>query len=358
MLLIYFVLIFGTIIVIHELGHLLAAKYFNVYCDEFAFGMGPKLISKKYKETTYSIRLLPIGGFVSMAGEADAMFDDTSVPFERTIKGIAKWKQIIVMLAGVFMNFALALLLFVSIYFINNQVQLPAKPVVSEVISNSAAELAGFKANDEIIKVIYPSGDVVVPKEFSEVSLYFQLFPEEEITMVVKRDGLEETLKVTPILDESSGRYLIGVTGEPGDVIKLSFFGSIKQGFKDFVQSSLLIIDGFKFILKGIGLNQLSGPVGIMDQTNQIMGQVNTFEQSALILMILIATFSVNLGVVNLFPLPMFDGGRVIITLFEIIFKKNINKRLENILMLGSFAILVGLIILTSYNDLSRIIMR
>ncbi len=358
MVIIYFILVFGSIIVIHELGHLIAAKSFNVYCEEFAFGMGPKLFSKKGKETTYSIRLLPIGGFVAMAGEADADFDQSAIPKERTIKGISKWKQIIVMLAGVFMNFVLALVLFIGVNIMSPYKQLPTQPIVSAVEAGGVAEEANFLANDEIIKVVYPSGKTVYPKDFSEVGMYFPLFPEEEIEFLVKRGSEEITLFVTPTLDENSGRYLIGISGTAGEVVELSFGQSLAEGFKDFRNSSTLIFDGFKFLVQGVGLNQLSGPIGIIDQTDQIMNQAQTLKQSILILMTLIATFSVNLGIVNLFPLPMFDGGRVVITLFEIIFRKDVNEKLENVLMLGSFAIMILLLLLTTYNDIIRIIFR
>ena len=141
---IYFVLVFGIIITIHELGHLIAAKAFNVYCEEFSFGMGPLLFGKKFKETTYNVRLFPIGGYVAMAGEPDASFDQVDIPKERTIKGISKWKQIIIMLAGVFMNFVLALVFFIGINLLIGQVQQPAKPIISEVVVNSPAFEAGM----------------------------------------------------------------------------------------------------------------------------------------------------------------------------------------------------------------------
>ena len=358
MIIIYFILVFGSIILIHELGHLLAAKAFNVYCDEFAFGMGPKLISKKFNETTYSVRLLPIGGFVAMAGEADAGFDQSDIPIQRTIKGIAKWKQVIIMLAGVFMNFVLALVLFVSINLINPTIQLPATPVISEVQSGSPADIGGFLADDEIIQVIYPSNDVVIPESFSDVGMYFQLFPEQEINFIVNRDGQEVSLFVTPKLDEASGRYLVGISGKAGELKHLTRFEAITQGFKDLKASSGLILEGFKFLFKGIGLNQISGPIGIIDQTNQIMTQAQSFQHSVLILMVLIATFSVNLGIMNLLPLPMLDGGRVLILMIEKIFKRSLSKNIENALMFGSFLVIVALMVFTVFNDISRIIFR
>ncbi len=360
MVILYFILVFGSIITIHEVGHLVAAKYFNVYCEEFAFGMGPKVFSKKYKETTYSIRLLPLGGFVAMAGEPDAMFDQTEIPVERTIKGISKWKQIIIMLAGVFMNFLLAIVLFIGVNLMNPQVQLPAKPVVASVVEGSPADVAGILPDDMIIEVIYPNNTMIQPETFSEIGTYFQLFPDEPIKFVVRRalDQNDYTLEVTPVLDEQSNRYLIGITGVPGDVVTLSPMQSVKQGFIDFKQSSKLIFEGFKFLIQGVGVNNLSGPIGIIDMTDQVMSQSSSFHQSVSLLMILIATFSVNLGIVNLIPLPMFDGGRVLLLLYEIIFRKKVNRKVENSLMLVSFFLIILLMLFTTFNDLFRIIFR
>lgn len=358
MVVIYFVLIFGTIITIHELGHLIAAKHFNVYCDEFAFGMGPKIFSKKGKETTYSIRLFPIGGFVSMAGESEAQFDDKEIPAERTIKGIARWKRIIIMLAGVFMNFVLALVLFISINLMVRKVQLPSPPILSGVVENSVAEKAGFHEGDEILMVKYPKGDPVYPTDFGQIGMYFPLFKDQEITFLVNRGGEELTLKATPLYDEESDRYLLGVNGVAGEVIDLSVTEAIAAGFKDFKSSTGLIMDGFKFLFQGVGVNQLSGPIGIIDQTDQIMNNAETFNHSLRILLFLIATFSVNLGIVNLIPLPMFDGGRVLITSIEILLRRDINEKLETALMFGSFIIMIMLLLLTTYNDIIRIIFR
>lgn len=358
MTLIYFVLIFGVIITIHELGHLIAAKSFNVYCHEFSFGMGPKLFGKKYKETQYNVRMFPIGGFVAMAGEADANFDQEEIPIERTIKGISKWKQVIVMLAGVFSNFVLALALFIGLNLIVGQIQEPTLPIVSAVVENSAADKAGILAGDEIVEVIYPKGDKINPKEFSEIGTFFDLFPEEEITFKVNRDGSELLLKITPELDGESGRYLIGIQGLPGEILDLTFMGAIKAGFNDFKNGGSLILKSLTFLIRGIGVDRVSGPIGILDQTGQIMGQATSFKDGSLIIMNLIAILSVNLGIFNLIPLPMFDGGRVVLTLYEIIFRKDVNKKVENALMLASLFVLAFLIVFTTWNDISRLIFR
>ena len=355
---IYFILVFGIIITIHELGHLIAAKSFNVYCEEFSFGMGPRLAKKKFKETTYSIRLFPIGGYVAMAGEADANFDQKDIPIERTIKGISKWKQIVVMLAGVIMNFVLALVFFIAINLVIGQVQEPTQPIVASVVENSPADKAGLKADDEIVEVIYPKGDKIYPKEFSEIGLFFELFPEEPTKFIVNRDGSRKELEITPKLDEDSGRYLIGIQGKPGEIVDLNFFSAVKEGFKDFKNGGTIILKSFQFLIRGIGLEQVSGPIGIIDQTGQIMGQASSFKEGSLLIMNLIAIFSVNLGIFNLIPLPMFDGGRVVIALYEAISKKDISQRVEAALMGASLFVLILLIVFTTWNDISRILFR
>ena len=132
MAILYFIILLSVIIIVHECGHLIAAKCFHVYCGEFSIGMGPKLWAWKGKETTFTLRALPIGGYVAMAGEEGSEFE--GVPHERTIKGVSHWKQIIIMLAGVIMNFVLAWLIFASIILINGSYNIAPKAVVGGVV--------------------------------------------------------------------------------------------------------------------------------------------------------------------------------------------------------------------------------
>ena len=149
-----FILILGIVVLVHELGHFLTAKSFGVYCSEFSIGMGPKLFSRKVWETEYEIRALPIGGFVSMAGEADNDIEEfKDVPFERTLKGISCWKKCVVFLAGVFMNFVLSLVILISVYcFINVQTNTSE---IGTVVPDSPAMMAGLEAGDTISKITY-----------------------------------------------------------------------------------------------------------------------------------------------------------------------------------------------------------
>ena len=151
---IYFILILSVIIIVHELGHLIAAKKFNVYCKEFSIGMGPVVWQKQKGETAWSIRAFPIGGFVAMAGEEGEEEDtDEDIPFERTINGISPLKQIVVMGAGAFMNIVLAWLIFIGITAWQGAVSVPSKAIVQTVAPIILAEKAGFQVGDEVVKI-------------------------------------------------------------------------------------------------------------------------------------------------------------------------------------------------------------
>ena len=164
MTIVYFIVILGIIVLVHELGHLISAKAFGVYCKEFAIGFGPKIKSIQGKETLYSIRALPLGGFVSMAGESGVEFDN--IDSSRTLKGIAPYKRIIIMLSGIFNNLVLAYLIFVVLFMIAGARNIAPEPIIAGIVQDSAAELAGFLENDRITALTFSDGFSVEPKDF------------------------------------------------------------------------------------------------------------------------------------------------------------------------------------------------
>lgn len=344
---IYFILLLSAIVVVHELGHLLTAKMFNVYCYEFSIGMGPKLISKKTKETEYSIRALPIGGFVAMAGE-DNNYKDVKVPYERTIKGIKKWKQIIIMLAGVFMNFVFALLISSMIYLRAGYYVESAKPVVDSVVKNSVAEASGFLKGDLIEKVILSDGTTIKPKSFNDI-LPFTQSESNEITYIVKRNDERIEIKVTPQYDKERNEYLIGIGIPKPEIKKVTILNSFKYGAKQLVSISRIMFIAIVRLFSGKGLEQLSGPVGIYQTTKETVAL--GFES----FMMLIAIFSLNVGIFNLLPVPVLDGGRALITFFEMIFKRDINKKIETAIMIIGWILMIGLMLLATWQDISRL---
>ncbi len=347
----YFVILLGVIVTIHELGHFLVAKAFNVYCSEFAIGMGPKLFSIQGKETKYSIRLLPIGGFVQMAGEAETALEGVcpvNVPHERTIKGISHPKQIAIMLAGIVMNFLLAFVLFVGIFSAQGIYQQSETAQIGSVIQNSPAEIAGFQANDLVLSVTY-GDEVFYPEVFSDL-VKFNVGKEELQRIYEVQRGTEVLkLTVTPTLFEEQNAYLIGINALQ-EHRSISFVESVQLSISTMIESSTLIFDGLVDLLRGNNLDQLSGPVGIFTITAQ------EASQGLINYLWLIAMFSLNIGILNALPLPILDGGRAILSVVEMVRGKPINQKLENALMGIGMALLLSLMIFATWQDISRII--
>jgi regulator of sigma E protease len=347
MTLLYFVIILGIIVFVHELGHLITAKMFGVYCREFAIGMGPKVKSWQKGETLYSLRALPVGGFVAMAGEEGVDMED--IPAHRTIKGIAPLKRIVIMLAGIFMNILLAWVIFVGVFIYQGARSLPPQPIIAGVVSGSVAETAGFLAGDEIVKVAFSDGTSIVPKDFYEVITYTQLY-NDQMTFTVDRDGANITINVTPLFNEEEGRYMIGLMLPQPVIEELSFFGAIWAGTEYIGTTITEIVNTLSRLVRGIGLNAISGPIGIYDVTDQ------QAQQGLLSLIVLTAILSVNVGIFNLLPIPLMDGGRVVITVAEMIVGKPINREFEQALMTASVILVIGLVLFVTWQDILRLL--
>ncbi len=345
MSIIYFILILSVIIIIHELGHLLTAKYFNVYCQEFSIGMGPTIYKREGKETAFSVRALPLGGFVSMAGEEGV--DDESIPFERTLKGIAWWKQVIIMAAGAIMNVLLAWLLFIVVTMAQGRVVLPSEPIVAGFTADSAAEAAGFEIGDRITKITSGS-EVTVVNTFDDITEHFSYFPKTEAVIDVERDGKAIQLKLSPKYNEQEERYLAGFEANV-NIKEISALESIKYGTERMIDGSTAIFRSLSKLIRGIGLENLSGPVGIFQITAE------TTQNGLLPAISLIALLSLNIGIFNLLPLPILDGGRIFITLIEKISGRTLGERAEMIIMMIGVVLLVALMVFATWQDIIRL---
>ena len=322
---IYFILILSVIIIVHELGHLIAAKRFGVYCKEFSIGMGPVVYQKQVGETAWSIRALPIGGFVAMAGEEDDdEAEELDIPYERTLNGIKPWKQIVVMAAGAIMNVLLAWVLFIGITAYQGAVSVPGKALVASVQENSAAEKGGMKAGDEIIRV-KNGNEVLEPKTFNDVVEFIQYY-NGDTEFTVLRDGKQVTLHFTPTYVKDESKYILGVLQQ--NEIKEISLGKLVQG---------------------VGLKNLSGPVGIYQVTAQIT------QTGLLSTIALIGLLSVNVGIFNLLPIPILDGGRIFIVLIETLIGRKLNERIQSAIMMAGLLMIVGIMVLATWNDISRL---
>lgn len=346
-----FALVMGTIVLVHELGHLIAAKSFGVYCREFAIGMGPKIYSyqSKKSETAYSIRALPIGGYVAMAGEpGEEGLED--VPLEKTIQGISRWKRLIVLLAGVFMNMVLAFIVYVSLFGFLGVVRQP-EPIIAAVADGYPAQAAGLQADDEIVKMTFYNGTVIVPENFTDVSMGIITFEDNPIEIEFLRGEENLSVTVTPVFNEDSESYVLGIQAYPGAIEKIGLVGTIVYTFQYLVNMVGQIIMVLGLLIRGIGLNNVGGPVAIFQATSQ--ATVSGFD--FIYLWNLIGGLSVSLAVMNLVPIPIFDGGRALLTVIEMIIRRPIPKKFENAIMMIGLALAILIMVFFVINDFKRL---
>lgn len=341
-----FVVMLSVIVFVHELGHFITAKKFGVYCGEFAIGMGPVLLKYQGKETQYSIRAFPIGGFVSMAGEADDTKKDVEVPFERTINGIKGWQKIVVMLAGIFMNIALAWLLFVGLTMYQGSVAAPAKPVFETIEKDSLAREAGFQDGDYISAITGEDGKTIVPKTYDEMREMINLSPQTYV-FKVKRGDEVIPITITPKADEN-GVYRIGVSTSVSRE-KIEWYEAFKYGSEDVVDNSTLIFKSLGKLVQGENLKQLSGPVGIFKITGTAV------EAGWVTFLHLLALLSLNIGIFNAIPIPILDGGRVVITIIEKVMGRSINEKVLNTIMYVGAFLLIALMAYATFNDVLKL---
>jgi len=355
--LLLFAILLSVIVSIHELGHLIAAKIFGVYCKEYSIGMGPKILSKKGKETEYCLRALPVGGFVAMAGDTDndleTSVDTTDIPFERTLPGIAPWKRVIVMLAGIFMNMILAITIYSLIILHNGTYVLTSKPQISYIQENSPAEAAGLKEGDIITTIGFSNGLSINPGSYSELISFTSAFDGNGRWLIkADRNGEVISFEVEPRYSQEEDRYLIGIgfSDVAVETVKVNILNCWFYGFKYAFFILKLTWSSFLSLFKGMNLNQLSGPVGIYTTVSEAarLGLEYYIQ--------LIAMISINVGVINALPLPIFDGGRVLLLLIEMIIGKPLNEKAQNLVMSASVILLLLLFMFITYNDISRLI--
>lgn len=328
------IFVFSLLIASHELGHFTVAKLSGVKVLEFALGMGPKIFGFKHGETNYSLRLLPIGGYVKMLGEEE----DSEDP--RAVCNINPWKRILISLAGAFMNFVLAIVLFTIVLF---NLGIPTKePIIGEVMANNPAMEAGVMVNDKII-----SADNIKIDKWEDFTSFLQENKEKTFKLSVLRDNKTVELNVTPKFDEKENRYMIGLYHK---VEKGNIFMSIKNGILETFTSVKLMIDMLLGVFRGkMRLNDFGGPLAVVKMSSEAA-------QFGILRLLSFAGFlSINLGIINLVPFPALDGGWVVILLIQAITGKKIDENKIGFINLIGFVVLFGLMILVTVKDIFTI---
>ena len=348
------ILLLAILITIHEFGHFLAARAMKIDVREFSVGMGPKLIgwkSRKY-ETVFSIRAIPLGGFCAFYGEDDptgASKDDPRAFAKHNV-----WKRLLVILMGPLMNFVLAFIVATVFYWINGvNVATGVDPYIAEVMAAGPAWSAGMKAGDVVTEV---NGRDMLDGTTDTLLNTIADWKEgdEPLHMVIRRGEETYEADMTPVWDEQENKMRIGVT--IGGVYRtemqqVSFLEGFRYSWRLCVNASGAILRALKdLVTTGKGLDQTSGPVGIVSivSSEVKVGGINAFTQ-------LLVLISINLGLMNLLPIPGLDGSRLVFGLVEVIRGKPVPPEKEAMVHLVGMVFLFGLMIFFTFKDIMRL---
>ncbi len=373
-------LMLSLLITVHEFGHFIVAKLFGVHVYEFAIGMGPKVLSFKRKNdpTIYSLRALPIGGFNQLAGEVGE--DDDSLPKDKFMCNKPKWQRVLILCAGVTMNFLLALIFLFMLSCIWGTSE--QRSIVAGVIPESGAEVAGITKGDKILKL---NGHDASSVDALNIAGLLKNKNNYNTYVVEHKDGKTETYKVDMyefVVSNETGTIIDKITEEntKEDILnnaslkeedvtisKLAglqfdntphkgFVHSLKYAGVKFVNTVKIMITIIVNLITGnLGMDALSGPVGmytVIDQATNIGSRSYAFYN----MIYLTAYISINLGVMNILPFPAFDGGQLLFVLYEAITRKKGNANVEGLINLIGFVLIFSLMIYITFKDVLKLI--
>lgn len=335
------ILVFSLIVFIHELGHFLLAKANKIRVDEFSIGMGPRLFSFVKGETRYSLKLLPLGGSCMM-GEDDV--DDVG---EGSFNSKSVWARMSVIVAGPLFNFILALIFSIIVVgYVGYD-----EPVITGVIEGYAAEEAGMQAGDRIVRMNNKKINI-----WREVTYYNMFHQGEEVDVVYERDGKKYEVTLTPKQNEE-GQYLLGVTSS-NKYTKPNVFTAIEYGVYEVKFWICSTLESLKMLVIGdVGVDQLSGPVGIVDVVDDTYQQSKAYGAIVVLMQMLNIgiLLSANLGVMNLLPLPALDGGRLVFLIIEAIRGKRVAPEKEGWVHAIGLVLLLALMAFIMFNDIRKL---
>ena len=333
-------LIFSVLVIVHELGHFLLAKWNRITVTEFSVGMGPRLLSHEWGGTRYSLKLFPFGGSCMMVGEEEESDEEGSFGSKSV------WARIAVVAAGPVFNFILAFVL--SVIIVAN---VGYDDTVVNVTPGYPAAEAGMQDGDQIVRMGGSRTYV-----YREISLFNTLYQGQKAEVTYRRGGEEYTVLLTPVKD-GSGFYRYGFEKTnarvKGNFLQTMGYSAaeLRYWLKATVESLLKLFQG------QVGLDDMSGPVGIVDTIGE------TYEESrsdgwyyvVLNMIVMSILLSVNLGVMNLLPIPALDGGRLVFLLIEAVRGKALPQEKESMVHFVGFVLLMGLMVVVLLNDIRRI---
>jgi len=325
------IFVFLFVILFHEFGHFAVAKLVGIKVHEFSIGMGPKLYQKQTSETDYTIRALPIGGYVRMEGEDERSNDP------RSFNNKPIWARMAVIVAGAIMNFILAIIVY---SIISGIVGVPTT-VIQEPIVDSPAHRAGLESGDSIIRInnkdVKSWNSIVV--EISNAKA------DEEMEITILRNGETKDIALIPTFNKEEERIMIGIA----PVMEKGFLLSIKAGFQETGTILKLMFQFLGMLFRGeVTSDYLSGPIGVIHTIGDAAkyGFINVLS--------LMGYISVNLGFFNLLPIPALDGSRILFLIIELFRGKPMDPEKEGVIHLIGFVLLLGLMVFVTYTDIVR----
>lgn len=337
------ILFFGLLISIHELGHFSFAKLFKVKINEFSLGMGPAIFKKKRGETLYALRLLPIGGYVSMEGEDEESQDENAFNRKKV------WQKIIIVAAGAIMNLILGVVIVATVLSMEDLI---GTNQILEFHEGALSQQTGLKVGDEFLEI---DGHRV----FSDTDISFLMGRSDDgvFDMVVRRDGKEVELKDVTFKTEKDGKYTFitydfVILGE-----ETNFLNVLENSFRRSASIGRLVwLSFFDLITGRYGLTDLSGPVGTVNVIADAAAGAVESKDGLITALTMMAFISINIGVFNLLPLPALDGGRLFFLVIEGIRRKPLNPKYEGYVHGAGLALLLLLMLVVTFNDIVTLI--
>lgn len=336
-------LILSVLIVVHEFGHFIVARLNGVQVEEFSLGMGPLLYQKCSAKsgTQYSVRLFPIGGYVKMLGEeGEGDEPEAAADLEKAFYTKSIWRRMSVIAAGPLMNFVIAVPFFIVAFA---GLGVPSnEPIIGVALEGGAGFAAGLEDGDRVLAI-----DGKPIETWQQLAQAIRDSQGQEMTLEVERDGRQLTINATAELDATQNTYLLNIQQA---VERRSILSAVQMGFTETYEFTKQIILSFVGMFTGQIEAELTGPVGMTTVVGQI-AQNGVFQ-----LLLFIGVLSINLGIVNLFPLPALDGGRLFFMLIEAFRGKPVDPSKENMVHFIGLIALMCLMVIITYQDIMRLI--
>lgn len=349
------------LILFHEFGHFLAAKLFGVKVESFSIGFGPILIHKKIHGTDYRISLFPLGGYCGMKGEKDFQNAiEAKLPQiegeKDSLYGIHPLKRALIGFAGPFFNFFFAFIAYSLISGIGYKYYTYSNSIlINENITSSVAKDAGLESGDIITSI---NGKVT--NDFSDLIQEISVRPDEDLILTVDRNGQNLSFNLHSEMDKATGSGKIGIAADTSKILekeskKYSFFPALGHGFLESCNSVILTIKSISLLFKGIDLdNAVSGPARVTEMLGTTVkeGFSAGLKQGLIALLSLMAIISISLFIMNLLPIPILDGGLILIAIIEFVFHKKINPKIQYYIQFIGLAFIALLFIIGLQGDI------